>query len=145
MTRRAVDLLLVEDDPGDVELLREALKDSKVPVHLHVVQDGAEALRYLQKEGAYADALRPDLVLLDLNLPIKDGHEVLRQLKQDDRLRIIPVVILSTSDEEKDIVRSYGSGVNCYVTKPGSLDQLMRVMRSIECFWFTTVRLPRAL
>lgn len=137
-----VDVLLVEDDPGDVELTREALKEGKIIVNLNVVEDGAKALEYLRRQGSYQKVLRPDLVLLDLNLPKKDGREVLKEMKSDPNLRTIPVVVLSTSDAEVDILKTYGLGVNCYVTKPVDFDQFIRVVLMIEDFWLTVVKLP---
>jgi len=137
-----VEVLLVEDDPGDVDLTRELLTQEKVVVNLHVVGDGVEALAYLRREGRYHDAVRPDVVLLDLNMPRKDGREVLHDLKQDDHLKTIPVVVLTTSDAERDILKSYELGANCYVTKPVGLTQFARVVSAIEDFWFTVVRLP---
>ena len=137
-----VEMLLVEDDPGDVYLTRELLTQEKVVVNLHVVGDGVEALAYLRREGPYRNAVRPDVVLLDLNMPRKDGREVLRDLKQDDHLKVIPVVVLTTSDAEGDVLKSYQLGANCYVTKPVGLAQFARIVSVIEDFWFTVVRLP---
>jgi two-component system, chemotaxis family, response regulator Rcp1 len=142
MFGQPVEVLLVEDDPGDVDLTREMLSQEKVVVNLHVVVDGVEALAYLRREGHYHDAVRPDIVLLDLNMPRKDGREVLHDLKQDDRLKIIPVVVLTTSDAERDVLKSYELGANCYVTKPVGLTQFAHIVSSIEDFWFTVVRLP---
>lgn len=138
----SVDVLLVEDDPGDVDLTREALKEGKIIVNLSVVSDGVQALEYLRKQGTYQKVNRPDLVLLDLNLPKKDGREVLKEMKADPNLRTIPVVVLSTSDAEVDILKTYGLGVNCYVTKPVDFEQFIRVVQMIEDFWLTVVRLP---
>ena len=137
-----IQILLVEDNPGDVELTREALHDTKVHMHLSVVPDGVEAMAFLRREGAYADAPRPDLILLDLNLPRKDGRGVLADVKQDPALRHIPVVVLTSSQAEQDIVRAYELHANCYVTKPVDLDQFVTIVRSIEQFWFTVVKLP---
>ncbi len=142
MPAQSVNVLLVEDDAGDVDLTKEALKDSKVIVNLHVVEDGELALRFLRRETPYADAVRPDVILLDLNLPKKDGRQVLQEIKSDERFKSIPVVILTTSDADQDILRSYGVGGNCYVTKPVGLDQFVRVVKQIEDFWFTVVKLP---
>lgn len=142
MPGKPFDVLLVEDDPGDVDLTREALKEAKVMVNLTVVEDGEEAITYLRKEGPYANAVRPDLILLDLNLPRKDGREVLRVLKSDMILRTIPVVILTTSQANADILETYGLGGNCYVTKPVGFEEFSKVVRSIEDFWFTVVKLP---
>jgi CheY-like chemotaxis protein len=139
-----IDILLVEDNPGDVELTREALHDTKVHMRLSVVTDGVEALAFLRRQGPYADAPRPDLILLDLNLPKKDGRGVLAEIKDDPALRQIPVVILTSSQAEQDILRAYQLHANCYVTKPVDLDQFVTIVRSIEQFWFTIVKLPRA-
>ena len=141
---KAIDILLVEDNPGDVELTREALHDSKVHMRLHVVSDGVEALAFLRRQGKYADVPRPDLMLLDLNLPRKDGRGVLAEVKQDPDLKQIPVVILTSSQAEQDILRAYELQANCYVTKPVDLDQFITIVRSIEQFWFTIVKLPRS-
>jgi two-component system response regulator len=138
-----IQILLVEDNPGDVELTREALHDTKVHMELSVVQDGVEAMAFLRREGRYADAPRPDLILLDLNLPRKDGRGVLSEVKADPVLRHIPVVVLTSSQAEQDIVRAYDLHANCYVTKPVDLDQFVKIVRSIEQFWFTVVKLPR--
>lgn len=139
---RPVEVLLVEDNPGDVRLTREALRDGKVSNHLSVVQDGVEAMRFLRREGPYADAPRPDVVLLDLNLPKKDGRQVLQEIKGDEALRTIPVVILTSSEAERDITGAYALQANCYITKPVDLDQFITVVRSIEDFWFSIVKLP---
>ena len=143
MIGNTVDILMVEDDPGDVELTKEALEESKLSINLNVVEDGVQALRYLQKKDEYSEATSPDLILLDLNLPRKDGREVLAELREDPDLRSIPVVVLTTSEADEDIMKSYGLGANCYVTKPVGLDQFSRVIQSIESFWFTIVKLPR--
>jgi CheY-like chemotaxis protein len=139
---RPIEILLVEDSPGDVELTQEVLRDAKVRNHLNVVSDGEEALRYLRREGRYASAVRPDLILLDLNLPKKDGREVLREIKNDDSLKRIPVVVLTTSQAEQDILKTYELHANCYVTKPVDLDQFITVVQSIEDFWLAIVKLP---
>ena len=139
---RAIDILMVEDDPGDVRLTREALKGSKVLHSLNVVEDGVAALDYLRKVAPYQDAVRPDIVLLDLNLPRKDGREVLSAMKQDAALKTIPVVILTTSQAEEDVLRAYNLNANCYVTKPVDFDQFMRIVRTIEDFWLNVVTLP---
>ncbi|MBI2953369.1 MAG: response regulator [Chloroflexi bacterium] len=139
---RAVEILLVEDNAGDVRLTIEALKEGKVYNNLHVTGDGVEALAFLHREGKYANAPRPDIILLDLNLPKKDGREVLRELKQDPALMCIPVVVLTTSKAEEDILRTYELHANCYITKPVDLDQFMAVVKSIEDFWLTIVKLP---
>jgi two-component system, chemotaxis family, response regulator Rcp1 len=137
-----IEILLVEDSPGDVRLTREALVEGKVRNNLHVVEDGIEALRFLRREDEYADAVRPDLILLDLNLPKMDGRQVLEKIKADAELRTIPVVILTSSEAEEDICRAYDLHANCYVTKPVDLEQFITVVKSIEMFWFTIVKLP---
>jgi two-component system, chemotaxis family, response regulator Rcp1 len=139
---RPIEILLVEDNPGDVRLTVEALKDGKVSNRLHVAMDGVEALAFLRQEGPHAGAPRPDVILLDLNLPKKDGREVLAEIKADDHLRRIPVVVLTTSSSEQDILRTYDLHANCYITKPVDLDQFMDVVRSIENFWLSVVKLP---
>jgi two-component system, chemotaxis family, response regulator Rcp1 len=139
---RPVEVLLVEDNPGDVRLTREALKGGKRSNRLSVAADGVEALRFLRREGPYTEAPRPDVVLLDLNLPKKDGRQVLQEIKADPSLRTIPVVILTSSDAERDIASAYALGANCYVTKPVDLDQFITVVQSIEDFWFGIVKLP---
>ena len=139
---RPIEILLVEDNPGDVRLTIEALRDAKVHNRVNVAPDGVEAMAFLRQEGKHADAPRPDLILLDLNLPKKDGREVLAEIKADDRLKHIPVVILTTSRAEQDILKSYDLHANCYVTKPVDLDQFISVVRSIEDFWLTVVALP---
>jgi CheY-like chemotaxis protein len=141
-TVRTIDILMVEDDPGDVRLTREALKGSKLLHSLNVVEDGVAALDYLRRNAPYQEAVRPDLVLLDLNLPRKDGREVLAAMKQDPALRAIPVVILTTSQAEEDVLRAYNLNANCYVTKPVDFDQFMRIVRTIEEFWLNVVTLP---
>jgi len=137
-----IDILLVEDNPGDVRLTKEALKGAKVANRLHVVSDGVEALSFLHREGEFADAARPDIILLDLNLPRKDGRQVLSEIKSDNDLRRIPVVVITTSEAEEDIVRTYDLGVNCYVTKPVDLEQFLKIVQTIEDFWLTIVKLP---
>jgi chemotaxis family two-component system response regulator Rcp1 len=139
---KPIEILLVEDNPGDVRLTVEALKDAKVHNNLHVAEDGVEAMAFLRREGKYAGVPRPDLILLDLNLPKKDGREVLAEIKEDPDLRRIPVVILTVSRAEEDILRSYDLHANCYITKPVNLDQFLKVVKSIEDFWFTIVKLP---
>ena len=141
---RVAEILLVEDNPGDARLTVEAFADGKVRNNLNVVPDGIEAMRYLRKEGPYADRPRPDIILLDLNLPKKDGREVLAEIKSDSDLKSIPVVILTTSKAEEDILRTYELHANCYITKPVDLDNFIEVVRSIEDFWLTLVRLPRS-
>jgi len=139
---KQVEILLVEDNPADIRLTTEVLKDAKLCNTLNVVQDGVEALEYLRREGKFAGATTPDLILLDLNLPRLDGRDVLREIKNDPQLRSIPVVILTTSDAEQDIIRSYQLHANCYITKPVDLEQFSKVVQCIEDFWFTIVRLP---
>ncbi len=140
-----IEILLVEDNPGDVRLAVEVLKDGKFVNHLSVVEDGVSALQYLRGEGKYRDSIRPDLVLLDLNLPRKDGREVLGEIKADPILRRIPIVILTTSDAEADILKSYDLYANCYIVKPVDLPQFVKVMRRIEDFWLSIVKLPSRL
>jgi two-component system, chemotaxis family, response regulator Rcp1 len=137
-----VEILLVEDNPGDIRLTQEALKDSKIRNNLSVVRDGEEALAFLRREGNFARVPRPDLVLLDLNLPRVDGREVLEVIKTDDSLKRIPVVVLTTSDDEKDILASYNLHANCYITKPVDLNRFVEIVKSIEGFWFQIVKLP---
>ena len=137
-----IEVLLVEDSPGDVRLTREAFKDAKVYINLHVASDGTEAMAYLGREGKHANAPRSDLILLDLNLPKKDGREVLAELKSSPALRCIPVVILTTSASEADIDGSYQHHANCYITKPVDLDGFLKVVKSIDSFWLSVVRLP---
>jgi chemotaxis family two-component system response regulator Rcp1 len=139
---KPIDVLLVEDNPGDVRLTVEVLKEGKVHNTLSVVSDGVEAMEFLKRRGRFAGASRPDLILLDLNLPRKDGREVLQEIKADEELRSIPVVVLTTSQAEQDIVKTYDLHANCYITKPVDLDQFIGVVRSIEDFWLTIVRLP---
>ena len=140
---RPVEILLVEDNPGDVGLTRETLKDSKLLNHMSVAENGVEALAFLRREGKYVHAARPDLILLDLNLPKKDGREVLAEIKTDERLRRIPVVVLTTSSAEQDILKTYDLHANCYITKPLNLDQFIAVVKAIGEFWFTIVKLPQ--
>jgi two-component system, chemotaxis family, response regulator Rcp1 len=137
-----IQVLLVEDNPGDVRLTKEALKEGKLLNQLTVVGDGVEALSFLRKEGIYADALQPELILLDLNLPKKDGREVLAEIKAAPNLRRIPVVVLTTSSSEEDILKIYDLHANCYITKPVDLEQFMGVVKSIEDFWVSVVKLP---
>ena len=139
---KPVEILLVEDNPGDVRLTREALKEGKVLNNLHRVEDGVEAMAFLRREGKHADAPRPDVILLDLNLPRKGGREVLAEIKGDPNLRRIPVVVLTVSKAEEDILRTYDLNANCYITKPLDLDQFIKVVKSIEEFWLTIVTLP---
>jgi chemotaxis family two-component system response regulator Rcp1 len=139
---KPIDILLIEDNPGDSDLAREALAASKLHNHLFVVEDGVKAMAFLRQEGVYSGAPRPELILLDLNLPRKDGREVLAEIKMDDRLKRIPVVILTTSKAEEDILKSYNLHANCYVTKPIDLNQFLHVIHSIEEFWLSIVVLP---
>jgi chemotaxis family two-component system response regulator Rcp1 len=138
----AIEVLLVEDSPGDVRLTREAFRDAKVHINLHVASDGTEAMAFLKREGGYANVPRPDLILLDLNLPKKDGREVLTEIKESRALKSIPVVILTTSASEEDILRSYLLHANCYITKPVGLDGFLKVVHSIDNFWLSVVKLP---
>ncbi|HEV7936236.1 MAG TPA: response regulator [Actinomadura sp.] len=140
---RPIEVLLVEDDPGDVLLTKEAFDDNKVQNNLTVVSDGEEATDYLRRRGRFTEAVRPDLVLLDLNLPRKDGREVLEEIKADPELRSIPVVVLTTSEADEDILRSYDLHANAYVTKPVDFDQFIRVVRHIDDFFVSVVKLPR--
>lgn len=142
MNSRKIEILLVEDNPGDARLTLEAFKEGRVLNNFNVVKDGVEALEYLRREGMHKDAVQPDLILLDLNLPRKDGREVLDEIKADERLKKIPVIVLTTSAAEEDIARAYTRHANCYITKPVDLDQFLRVVHSIESFWLTLVRLP---
>jgi len=137
-----VEILLVEDNPGDVRLTKEALREGKVYNNLHWAKDGVEALEFLRRQGKHAKAPRPDIILLDLNLPKKDGREVLEIIKGDEQLKNIPVVVLTTSKAEEDVVRSYALHANCYVTKPVDLEKFIVVVKSIDRFWLTVVTLP---
>ena len=139
---RPVEILLVEDNAGDVRLAREGLRECKLLNNLSVASDGVKALAFLRREGEHAQAPRPDLIMLDLNLPRKDGREVLREIKEDEELRRIPVVVLTTSKAEEDILKSYSLHANCYVTKPLAIEQFITVVQAIETFWFTIVKLP---
>jgi chemotaxis family two-component system response regulator Rcp1 len=137
-----LDILLVEDNPGDVRLTQEALKENKLHNSLHVARTGMEAMAFLRREGEYVDAPRPGLILLDLNLPKKDGREVLAEIKNDENLKRIPVVVLTTSKAEEDILKTYDLHANCYITKPVDLDRFIKVVQSIKDFWFAIVELP---
>ncbi len=139
---RPIDILLVEDNPGDVELTLEALEDGKLRNRMHIVDDGEKAIAFLNRRPPYAGAPRPDLVLLDLNLPRKDGREVLAEIKGDEALRRIPVVILTSSAAESDVLRSYDLGANCYISKPLNLERFLEVVRCIQAFWLSIVILP---
>ena len=142
MTSKTMEILLVDDNPGDARLTQEAFKEGTVPSNLTVVSDGIEALAYLRCEGPHADAVRPDLILLDLNLPKMDGRQVLAEIKADEGLMHIPVVVLTTSASQDDIARAYRNHANCYVTKPVDLDQFLRVVHTVEHFWLSLVKLP---
>lgn len=139
---RPIEILLVEDNPGDARLTEEALREGRIRNTLHHAHDGVEALDFLKRKGGFANAPRPDLILLDLNLPRKDGREVLSELKRDPVLRLIPVVVLTTSEAEQDILRTYELHANCYITKPVDLDKFMTIVRAIEEFWLAVVTLP---
>lgn len=139
---KMIDILLVEDNPGDVRLAQEALKESKVRNKLFIVEDGVEAMAFLHQQGKYKDVPRPDLILLDLNLPKKSGREVLAEVKTDENLKRIPVVVLTVSKAEEDIIKCYDHHANCYITKPLDFNQFIEVTKSIEDFWLTIVRLP---
>ena len=138
-----IDILLVEDEPGDVELTREGLAEAGMSVSLHTVDNGIKALRYLRREPPFPDAVRPDLILLDLNLPQKDGRETLKEIKSDARLKSIPVVVLSTSDSDRDVMTCYDLGANCYLTKPVGFEAFVGAMRILGEFWFALVKTPR--
>jgi len=138
-----VDILLVEDNPGDVLLTQEAFRSSKLINDLHVVVDGEEATKFLRKEDGYVDVPRPDLILLDLNLPKKDGREVLRDIKSDETLKSIPVIVLTSSEAEEDVLISYNLHANCYITKPVTLDSFISVLHKIEEFWLEIVKIPK--
>jgi chemotaxis family two-component system response regulator Rcp1 len=139
---RPVEILIVEDNAGDVRLAQEGLNEWKLLNNLHVADDGVKALQFLRRSGDYADAPRPDLIMLDLNLPKMDGREVLKEIKEDEELKAIPVVILTTSKSEEDILESYALHANCYVTKPLAIEQFIVVVQAIESFWFSIVKLP---
>jgi len=139
---KSVEILLVEDNSGDIRLTKEAMKDAKIINNLNVVEDGVEALAYLRKEGKFKGVKRPDLILLDINLPKKNGREVLAEIKQDIYLKQIPVVILTISNAEEDIIKTYELHANCYITKPVDIEQFTKVVKSIDNFWFSIVKLP---
>lgn len=139
---KPIEILMVEDSPTDVLITEEALEQAKVRNHLHVVEDGVQAMAFLRQEDPYTQVPRPDLILLDLNLPRKDGREVLAEIKADEHLKTIPVVILTTSRAEEDVLRAYGLHANCYISKPVDFTRFMEVVRAIENFWFTVVTLP---
>ena len=139
---RPIEILLVEDSPSDAEFTAEALKEAKVRNHLSLVEDGVQAMEFLRRQGRYTKAPRPDLIMLDLNLPRKDGREVLAELKADENLKLIPVVVLTTSRAEEDVLRAYQLHANCYITKPVDFQQFLNVVRAIESFWLYVVTLP---
>ena len=137
-----IEILLAEDNPADVRMTMEALREGKVLHRVHAVEDGVEALAFLRREGKYADAPRPDVILLDLNMPRKDGREVLEEIKSDSELKAIPVVVMTSSEAEQDILEAYQLHANCYVTKPVGLEEFMKVVQSVNDFWLTIVKLP---
>lgn len=139
---KPIEILLIEDNPADVLLTKEALTDTKVPYHMQTVSDGLHAMRLLRKQDRYANAQKPDIILLDLNLPVKDGREVLAELKADQNLRHIPVIVLTTSSREQDINTAYALNANCYIVKPIDFDQFCNVIKAVENFWFNVVALP---
>ncbi len=141
-TYKPVEILLVEDNPADARLVVEVFKDFQIKNHIYVVEDGVAAMDYLNKKDEYNKVSRPDIILLDLNLPRKDGREVLKEIKEDENLRCIPVVILTTSSAKEDIIKTYSNHANCYITKPVDFDQFLKVVQSIENFWLTVVKLP---
>lgn len=142
MIKRCFEILLVEDDIRDIDLTKEVLNDSKFQINLNVVRDGVDAIAYLRQQGKYTNATQPDLVLLDLNLPRLDGREVLQAIKSDSNLKLIPIVVLTTSDLDEDVMQAYDLGANCYVNKPLGLEEFIQLVRLIEDFWFTIVKLP---
>jgi two-component system, chemotaxis family, response regulator Rcp1 len=142
LVHESIDILIVEDNPGDARLIREALNESEVYNNLYIVSDGVEAMGFLRNEGRYSDAPQPDLIILDLNLPRKDGREVLAEIKSDEKLMQIPVVIMTISQAEEDILNTYKLHANCYISKPIDLNEFIRVIKSIEEFWFSVVKLP---
>jgi CheY-like chemotaxis protein len=139
---KMVEILLVEDNPGDIRLIKEVFKDAKLHNNLQVALDGDEAMKMLRQEGEYFKAPRPDLILLDLNLPKKNGREVLKEIKEDESFKCIPVVILTTSNAEEDLIETYKRDANCYITKPVDLDEFVKVVKSIQNFWLEIVKLP---
>jgi two-component system, chemotaxis family, response regulator Rcp1 len=142
LVNESIDILIVEDNPGDARLIREALNESEVYNNLYIVSDGVEAMGFLRNEGRFSDAPQPDLIILDLNLPRKDGREVLAEIKSDEKLMQIPVVIMTISQAEEDILNTYKLHANCYISKPIDLNEFIRVIKSIEEFWFSVVKLP---
>lgn len=145
MIANPINILLVEDNPADARLIKEVFKDTKTKNRLYVVKDGVEAMAFLNQEFEYSDIPRPDVILLDLNLPRKDGREVLKELKEDNVLKRVPIVILTTSSAEEDIIKTYNNHANCYITKPVDFDQFLKVINSIEDFWLSVVKLPSNL
>jgi CheY-like chemotaxis protein len=139
---KVVNILLVEDNPADARLIKEVFKDTNVNNKIHVAKDGVEAMEFLNKINEYSDAPKPDIILLDLNLPRKDGREVLREVKEDEDLKSIPIVILTTSSAKEDVIKTYRNHANCYITKPVDFDQFLKVINAIEDFWLKIVRLP---
>ncbi|MGR3310258.1 MAG: response regulator [Candidatus Brocadiales bacterium] len=139
---KQIEILMVEDGPGEVRLTKEVFKDCTVRNKVHVAEDGVEAMAFLRKEGKYADAVRPDLILLDLNLPRKDGREVLKEIKSDEKLKSIPIIILTVSNTEEDIIKTYNLHTNSYIIKPMDLDEFVEVVKSIQKFWFVIAKLP---
>ncbi|NQT73868.1 MAG: response regulator [Chloroflexi bacterium] len=140
---RPIEILMVDDSPGDIRLAKEAFSESRIPNKLHAVENGIEAIAFLRKEGDYVDAVRPDLILLDLNMPGKNGRHVLMEVKSDDSLRQIPIVVLTISNQESDIINAYDLHANCYITKPIDLNTFLAVIKAIEDFWLTVIKLPR--
>jgi CheY-like chemotaxis protein len=145
MMTNPINILLVEDNPADARLIKEVFKDTKIKNELYVVKDGVDAMALLNQENKHANISRPDVILLDLNLPRKDGREVLKELKEDDALKSVPIVVLTTSSAEEDIIRTYNNHANCYITKPVDFDQFLKVINAIEDFWLTVVSLPSNL
>lgn len=142
-TTKSINILLIEDNPGDIRLIKEVLKEGKIQSNLSIVLDGEEALSFLKQTDQYIDAVRPDLIILDLNLPKKDGREILSDIKEDPALKHIPVIVLTTSNAPNDILNMYTSHANCFITKPADFDQFINVLKSIESFWLSTVKLTR--
>lgn len=143
MQLEPVEILLVEDDPGDIELIKETISSSKLKINLQIVNDGSKAISYLKKQGQYSDKTEPDLVILDLNLPLKNGMEVLKEVKSDEDIKHIPIIVMTTSDQDSDVLKSYKLGANSYVTKPMGIEQFSHIVNTIEDFWLTIVKLPK--
>ncbi len=143
MTISPVEILLVEDDPGDIELIQETIKSAKIKIKLQIVNNGADAISYLKKEDSYSDKNEPGLVILDLNLPLKSGMDVLDEIKSNEELKHIPIIVMSTSDQESDVIKSYKLGANSYVTKPMGIDEFSHIVSTIEDFWLSIVKLPK--